>query len=75
MGHPDGTALVYQTIALSQAGVVAVEEQTCDASSPQPASTEINLFEPEQVQFTFQKIEINNQDGSTSFTDTWGAVS
>lgn len=69
----DGTTTVYQTITLINASIMAVGQSTADASSPQPAATEINLSELEQVQFVFQKIEIQNQDAGTSFMDSWAA--
>ena len=67
----DGTTSVYQTVTLINAIIVGVDQSTADASSPQPAAAELNLSEVEQLQFTFQKIEVQNQDGGTSFMGTW----
>ena len=69
--NADGTTTVYQTITLVNASMTSVSESNSDANTPQPPSTEINLSMVEEIQFTFQMIEISNQDGSTSFNDNW----
>jgi type VI secretion system secreted protein Hcp len=67
----DGTTVVYQTVTLVNATIIAVNQSTADASSPQPAPPENNLSELEEIQFIFRKIEIQNQDGPTSLMDSW----
>jgi type VI secretion system secreted protein Hcp len=68
---PDGKEYVYQTIKLTNATVAEDELYTpiCECrSSPQ---TESDSYELEKVAFTFQKIEIANNDGQTASTDDW----
>ena len=69
--NADGTTVVYQSITLVNASLAAVNQSTANASSPQPANSEVNLSELEQLQFVFQMIEVSNQDGPTSFSDNW----
>ena len=69
----NNTPIVYQSIALINAILVGVNQSTANASSPQPATTEINLSELEQLQFLFQKIDVKNEDGGTQFLDNWAA--
>jgi type VI secretion system secreted protein Hcp len=69
---PDGQEYVYQTVALTQALLVAVERFTRQQDGtlllpPGPTDT----LELESWSFTFRKIEVVDIDGNTSFVDDW----
>ncbi len=58
-----GEESVYQTIKLTDAAVVTIEQYA------NPEDREL-----EDVSFRFQKIEISNKDGNTSVIDDWHTV-
>jgi type VI secretion system secreted protein Hcp len=60
---PKGIERVFHTIKLTNATVADVQQYV-----QAPEST----MELERVSFTFQKIEIENKDGDTIFSDSWG---
>jgi type VI secretion system secreted protein Hcp len=60
-----GKEYVFQTVKLTNASISDVKQYT-DKSG---------FFEIDEVSFTFQKIEVDNTDGKTSFVDDWQSVS
>jgi len=74
-----GTEVVYQTVRLTNAGFSQVARFTGrpDGAEDTPASGHsgtTDLMELERWAFTFQKIEVHDNDGNTSFDDTWTAT-
>jgi type VI secretion system Hcp family effector len=67
---PDGKEQVYQTITLTNATIVNVSRALGADESQQ-----IHSFEIEVVEFTFQKITMQDTTGGTMFTDDWEASS
>lgn len=70
----DGAEYVYQTVQLTNATVAEIHQYTAGdndhATKQQRAGDTAEL---EQVSFVFQKIEVLNVDGQTSFVDDWSA--
>ena len=60
---PQGKEVVYHTVKLTNANVVAIEQY----ANPED-------HELEEVSISFQKIEIDNTDGGTSAVDDWHTV-
>lgn len=67
---PDGKEQVYQTITMTNATIVNVNR-----SLGPDGSQEIHSNEIEVVEFTFQKITMQDTAGGTVFTDDWAAPS
>jgi type VI secretion system secreted protein Hcp len=67
---PDGRPASYQTIKLTNAVVVKVNQfgGTASPERLQPGSSVL-----EEISFSFQKIEVDNMDGKTSAVDSWNA--
>jgi type VI secretion system Hcp family effector len=59
----EGNEEVFHTIKLTNAIVAQVLQ-----SVPNDVTTNLGL---ERIRFTFQKIEIENKDGNTKFSDNW----
>jgi type VI secretion system secreted protein Hcp len=59
-----GKEYVFQSVKLTNATISDVKQYT-DKSG---------LFEIDEVSFTFQKIEVTNNDGKTTFVDDWQTV-
>ena len=76
---PTGQEVVYQTVRLTNASLSQIARFTGrpDGSEDTPSSGHTGtavMMELERWAFTFQKIEIHDNDGNTSFTDSWSAV-
>ncbi|HEV2946262.1 MAG TPA: type VI secretion system tube protein TssD [Gemmataceae bacterium] len=66
----DGKEVVYQTIKLTNATVSRLRQYTeQNAKHEESADT----HELEEVELTFQKIEMENKPGKTSAADDWNA--
>ena len=59
----EGNEEVFHTIKLTNAIVAQVLQ-----SVPNDVTTNLGL---ERIRFTFQKVEIENKDGNTKFSDNW----
>ena len=73
--NKNGEEYVYQTIKLTNATVSDVQRYTGDdgtegASSSKHTSA-VDTMELEKVAFTFQKIEVSDNDGKTTYLDDW----
>jgi type VI secretion system secreted protein Hcp len=68
---PDGKEYVYQTIKLTNATVSDDELYTPICECQPSPQTEFDSQELERVAFTFQKIQITNNDGQTTYVDDW----
>ncbi len=68
--NPNGEEYIFQTVTLSNAAIVDVDRFTRqpDGSLLVPAARSETL-ELESWSFVFRKIEVNDQDGHTSFVD------
>ena len=76
---PTGQEVVYQTVRLTNASLSQIARFTGrpDGGEDTPSSGHTGtavMMELERWAFTFQKIEIHDNDGNTSFTDSWSAV-
>ena len=67
---PDGRPTPYQTIKLTNATVVKIN-QFGGVSSPEKLLPNNGVLE--EISITFQKIEIENTEGKTSAADNWNA--
>jgi type VI secretion system secreted protein Hcp len=75
--NPNGEEYVYQTIKLTNATISGVKRFTGDSESSESFSrhtSATDTMELERILFTFQKIEVNDNDGKTSFMDDWKAT-
>ncbi|MDQ6770462.1 MAG: type VI secretion system tube protein Hcp [Gemmatimonadota bacterium] len=70
----DGTEEVFETIKLANATISDIKQYTTGLvdGAGKSATTARHL---EDVSFTFQKIEMENRDGKTSWVDDLGGVS
>jgi type VI secretion system secreted protein Hcp len=64
---PQGKQYAFQTVTLTNALVAAAKQYI---GFPDPGEPP-NPHALEDVTFTFQKIEVVNNDGKTTFTDDW----
>jgi type VI secretion system secreted protein Hcp len=64
----DGKMMIFETITLSNAAVSKVN-QYGGTSSPEKLQPNSNPFE--EISFTFQKIEITNNEAKTTGMDSW----
>jgi type VI secretion system secreted protein Hcp len=69
----EGAEYVYQTVKLSNATVASVRQFTGHPAGDTRAAT-AEAQNLEEVCFTFQKVEMTNNDGKTSFMDDWRAT-
>jgi len=72
---PTGQEVIYQTVRLTNASVSQIARFTGrpDGGEDTPASGHTGtatMMELERWAFTFQKIEVQDADGKTSFTDS-----
>ena len=65
---PEGARYQYQTIKLTNATISSIRQYANVANPGEP----VNPGELEDIAFTFQKIEITNQDGKTMAMDNLG---
>jgi len=65
--NPNGEEYVYHTIKLTNARVVEVKDYVGELHHEAGAAVH-NL---EDVSFTFQRIELEDKDGKTTFNDDW----
>ena len=65
---PDGRAMIYQTIQLSNASISRVSQYGGTAS---PDKLIPNNGILEEISISFQKIEITNNDAKTTAADSW----
>jgi type VI secretion system secreted protein Hcp len=63
----EGTEEVFHTIKLTNATIVDVQQYV---TAPDKQSN-TNVMELEEWYFTFGKIEVENIDGKTTFSDNW----
>ena len=68
--NPQGKEYVFQVIRLTNATITSIRQYANVANAGEPVYP-VGL---EDIAFTFQKIEIVNQDGKTQAMDDWGAV-
>ncbi len=61
----DGREVVFQTVKLSNAAIVEVDETASEPKSQSPSDTD-------KISFTFQRIEIENRTTGTRAEDTQG---
>ena len=71
--NPQGTQVVYQRVKLTNASFVQVERFTGQQDGtllmkPGPSET----MELERWAFTFERIEVEDTDGKSTFIDDWG---
>ncbi len=71
-----GEEYVYQTVKLTNATVAAVRRYTGegDSESSSRHTSAVDTMELEEWAFTFEKIEVEDKDGKTSFIDDWKAT-
>ncbi len=67
--NPQGEEYVYHTVKLTNATISHVKEYMGFPDSGEPPDSR----QLEDVSFTFQKIEISNNDGKTTSIDDWQA--
>ena len=73
-----GEEVVYQTVKLSNASFSQIArftdpaDGTANTSSGPAVATD--MLELERWSFTFQKIEVTDNDGKTTFDDSWSAT-
>jgi type VI secretion system secreted protein Hcp len=65
----DGKESVYQTIKLTNATISSVKEYMGFPNAGEPSDPR----QLEDVSFTFQKIEISNNEGKTTVMDDWNS--
>lgn len=73
---PTGQDVVYQTVKLTDASFAQIARFTGrpDGTEDTPSSghtTSGAMVELERWAFTFRKIELHDNDGNTSFADSW----
>jgi type VI secretion system secreted protein Hcp len=66
--NPQGQEYIFQIIKLTNASIASIR-QYANVANPGETVTPGGL---EDVAFTFQRIEITNQDGKTMAMDDWG---
>lgn len=75
--NPDGEQYVFQTVSLTNAAICEVFRFMGDPESNQTPqshhSAASDTLELERVKFTFQKIDVEDNDGKASFTDDWSS--
>jgi|CZKU01.1.fsa_nt_gi type VI secretion system secreted protein Hcp len=73
-----GEEYTYQTIKLTNASFAAIRRFTDDPESDDESSSRHtggdDTMELEEWSFTFQKIEVADNDGKTTFMDDWAAT-
>lgn len=75
--NDNGEEYVYQKIKLTNATVASVKRFTGDATTGEATSrhtSSSDTMELEEWSLTFQKIEVDDVDGQTSFMDDWKAT-
>jgi type VI secretion system secreted protein Hcp len=65
---PDGREFVFESVRLTNASISSVKQHIGSSGAGDPP----NPRELEDVSFTFQKIELTNTEGRTTFVDDWG---
>jgi type VI secretion system secreted protein Hcp len=76
---PTGQEVVYQTVRLTNASFAQIARFTGrpDGSEDTPSSGHsgtADMMELERWAFAFQKIDVHDNDGNTSFADSWSPV-
>jgi len=66
---PDGKEAVYETIKLTDATISSVKRYIGFPNAGEPSDPR----QLEDVSFSFSKIEITNNDGGTTFIDSWNS--
>jgi type VI secretion system secreted protein Hcp len=64
---PDGREFVFETVKLTNATISAAKQYIGFPDAGEPP----NPRDLEDVSFTFQKIEVTNTEGRTTFVDDW----
>jgi type VI secretion system secreted protein Hcp len=75
--NPNGEEYVYQTIKLTNATIAQIRRFTGSEDDSEGTSRHTaadDTMELEEWAFTFQKIEVEDKDGKTSFMDDWAAT-
>ena len=76
--NANGEEYIYYSIKLTNATVSAVRQYTPGSAAAGGSSAKhtgaADVQQMEDISFTFQQIEIENKDGKTMFTDSWGAI-
>jgi type VI secretion system secreted protein Hcp len=70
----DGTEYTYQTLTLSNASLASVRRFTGNSTTGESSSrhtSATDTMELEEWSMTFQKIELDDKDASTSMADDW----
>ena len=73
--NPNGEVYVYQTIKLTNATVTSIHQFTAQQDAASASNKRVASGSPwlEDIAFTFQRIELTNNDGKTMFVDDWTA--
>jgi len=77
--NPNGEEYVYQTVTLTNATISLISRYTgseggTEGSGSAKHTQAVDTMELERWEFTFQKIEVADNDGKTSFMDNWNAT-
>ena len=67
---PSGQQTVFESVTLTNATISAAKQYMGFPDAGEPP----NPHELEDVSFTFQKIEVTNHEGKTTFVDDWGVI-
>lgn len=75
----NGAEVVYQTVTLTNATISKILRYTgseggTEGSSSSKHTSAVDTMELERWEFTFQKIEVADNNGKTSFMDDWAST-
>ena len=67
----NGEEYVYYTIKLTNASVASIRQHTAEGAKGGSGAAGANAPQREEIGFTFQRIEVESNDGKTMAVDDW----